>query len=210
MSGLAIVLAAVSSAALFFAAFTLLPALPWRVLAEALSSLGKKGPLASGLKGYRRSQALQLRRRACMQQLPSLIDVVALGLSAGLSFDAALALYCERFSNELAAACSEAALRWRIGLESREGALMQLARELDLRAMERFASAVGESLAFGSPLASVLERQAKLIRDERRAQVEEEIEKVPVKMLIPMGVLIVPAMLLSILGPLLSSAFSSV
>ena len=35
---------------------------------------------------------------------------------------------------------------------------------------------------------------------------EEEIERVPVKMLIPMGTLIVPAMLLAILGPLLGSA----
>jgi len=36
--------------------------------------------------------------------------------------------------------------------------------------------------------------------------VEEQIEKAPVKMLIPLGTLIVPAMLLAILGPLLSSA----
>jgi tight adherence protein C len=36
--------------------------------------------------------------------------------------------------------------------------------------------------------------------------VEEEIERVPVKMLIPLGTLIVPAMLLAILGPLLGSA----
>lgn len=35
---------------------------------------------------------------------------------------------------------------------------------------------------------------------------EEEVEKVPVKMLIPLGTLIVPAMLLAILGPLLGPA----
>ncbi len=38
--------------------------------------------------------------------------------------------------------------------------------------------------------------------------VEEQIEKAPVKMLIPLGTLIVPAMLLSILGPLLSTAMA--
>ena len=37
---------------------------------------------------------------------------------------------------------------------------------------------------------------------------EEEIEKAPVKMLVPLGVLVVPAMLLAILGPLLASAAS--
>ena len=37
---------------------------------------------------------------------------------------------------------------------------------------------------------------------------EEEIERVPVKMLIPLGTMIVPAMLLAILGPLLGSSLS--
>ena len=65
---------------------------------------------------------------------------------------------------------------------------------------------VCESLAFGSPLAEALERQAQVMRDEQRSLVEEEIERVPVKMLIPLGTLIVPAMLLAILGPLLGGA----
>ena len=62
-----------------------------------------------------------------------------------------------------------------------------------------------EALAFGSPLASVLEAQGKLLRDEERLAAEERIEKVPIKMLIPLGTLVVPAMLLAILGPLLGS-----
>ena len=51
-----------------------------------------------------------------------------------------------------------------------------------------------------------LERQGEAIRDEQRSQVEEEIERVPVKMLVPLGTLIVPAMLVAILGPLLGQA----
>jgi tight adherence protein C len=73
-------------------------------------------------------------------------------------------------------------------------------------AIGRFASSVSEALAFGSPLASILGQQASAIREEQRMQMEEQIEKVPVKMLVPMGTLIVPAMLLAILGPLLSAA----
>ena len=67
---------------------------------------------------------------------------------------------------------------------------------------------VSQALAFGSPLAAVLEQQAQAIRDEQRSEMEERIEKVPVKMLIPMGTLIVPAMLIAILGPLLGSALT--
>lgn len=144
-------------------------------------------------------------RRDCLAELPVLLDVVTLGLSAGLSFDSSLELYCERSGGELARAFSRAMLSWRIGAACREEALARLADELDVAAIRRFASVVAESLAFGTPLAEALERQAHAIREEQRAQVEEEIERVPVKMLVPLGTLIVPAMFLAILGPLLGS-----
>ena len=48
----------------------------------------------------------------------------------------------------------------------------------------------------------------RIMRAEHPMAVEEQIEKAPVKMLIPLGTLIVPAMLLSILGPLLSTAMA--
>lgn len=156
----------------------------------------------------RERERLARRRTACLREMPTLIDVLTLGLSAGLSFDASLSLYCDRYQTELSQAFSEAMFSWRMGVTSREGALEAMAYELGVDALARFATVVGESLDFGSPLASALEVQAKAIRDEQRAQVEEEIEKAPVKMLIPLGVLVVPAMLLAILGPLLASAAS--
>ena len=141
--------------------------------------------------------------------MPTLIDVLTLGLSAGLSFDASLSLYCDRYQTELSQAFSEAMLSWRMGVTSRGGwtpkrwpASWGLTR---WRALPR---SWESRVDFGSPLASALEVQAKAIRDEQRAQVEEEIEKAPVKMLVPLGVLVVPAMLLAILGPLLASAAS--
>ena len=43
------------------------------------------------------------------------------------------------------------------------------------------------------------------MRCARRAEVQERIEKAPIKMLVPTGTLILPAMLLAVLGPLLAS-----
>ncbi len=171
--------------------------------------LGRAGDLVRSIPPVRRARlaGVRARRRAeCLADLPVLLDVVTLGLSAGLSFDSSLELYCERCANELARSLEGAMLSWRIGVAGREGALLSLAEELDLAPLGRFAAVVGESIAFGVPLAAALERQARAMRDEQRSQVEEEIEKVPVKMLVPLGTLIVPAMFLSILGPLLGSA----
>lgn len=162
------------------------------------------GPIAE----LERRERDAARRGTCLRDLPSLLDVVTLGLSSGLSFDAALALYCERYDNELAASFAEAMLSCQVGAESRAEALGRLAGELGVDALASFASTVTQALEFGSPLASALEAQAQAIREEQRSQLEEEIEKVPVKMLIPLGTLIVPAMLISILGPLLGASLS--
>ncbi len=138
--------------------------------------------------------------------MPTLLDVLTLGLSSGLSFDASLELYCERYDDELAAALAEAQLSWRLGAESRQDALSRVASELGVASLESFAATVSQALEFGSPLAAALERQSQALRDEQRSQVEEAIERVPVKMLVPLGTLVVPAMLLAILGPLVGSS----
>ena len=147
-------------------------------------------------------------RSECLKQMPTMLDVVTLGLSAGLSFDSSLELYCGRYDSELARVLGTAMLTWRLGTESREEALMGVARKLKMASFDRFVGVVTQALAFGSPLAVTLEHQAQAIRDEQRSQIEEEIEQVPVKMLIPLGVLIVPAMLLAILGPLFGASLS--
>lgn len=145
-------------------------------------------------------------RAEVVRDLPVFLDIVTLGLAAGLSFDASVELYCTRCSNTLSHELWDASLLWRLGAKGRGEALSDMAQRLGVPALDRFASTVCEALAFGTPLAQALERQAQIIRDEQRAAVEEEIEKVPVKILIPLGTLIVPAMLLSILGPLLGPA----
>lgn len=179
---------------------------PSQSLLEARSALMttvRSAPLIEAMlaQGVRRT-----RRERALRELPTMLDVVTLGLSSGLSFDASLELYCQRYETTLSSAFSESMLSWRMGIRGRDEELQGLAEALDVMALRRFASAVSQALAFGSPLATVLEQQAQAIRDEQRAEMEAEIERVPVKMLIPLGTLIVPAMLLSILGPLLGSS----
>ena len=158
------------------------------------------------LREWARRGELERRRAACLGEMPEFLDILTLGLTAGLSFDASLELYCESFDNSLARMFGEAMAAWRMGLSSRSSVLQKLADDMGIQALRSFSSVVSAALEFGTPLSAALERQAQGIRDEQRAEVEESIEKVPVKMLIPMGTLIVPAMLLAILGPLLGSA----
>lgn len=192
-----------------FSAALLMDAVPGRAaLGLALRRLAGAGLLLDANQLSRktsRRKTPEERRAACLDELPALLDVVMLGLSAGLSFDASLELYCSRNEGTLADVFREAMLGWRIGSHTREEGLWKVAGDVGAPALGRFASIVSEALAFGAPLAEALEGQARVIRDEQRAQVEERIERVPVKMLIPLGTLVVPAMFLAVLGPLLGS-----
>ena len=120
-----------------------------------------------------------------------MIDVVRLGLSAGLSFDAALEVFCANRTSVLAVRLERACMAWQVGVGTREDELLAIT--------------VGQALALGAPLAETLAAQSREIRAAHRAAVEREIERAPVKLLIPTGTLILPALLLSLLGPLLGA-----
>ena len=138
-------------------------------------------------------------------EVSEMIDVVRLGLSAGLSFDAALGIFCANRRSVLAVRLERACMAWQVGVGTREDELLAVACDLDVRALETFAITVGQALALGAPLAETLAAQSREIRAAHRAAVEREIERAPVKLLVPTGTLILPALLLSILGPLLGA-----
>lgn len=142
---------------------------------------------------------------ASLGEVSEMIDIVRLGLSAGLSFDASLEIYCSSRQSELARRLGQALVSWRSGLGSRGEELVAVAADMHVRALESFAIAVGEALALGAPLADTLLAQSREIRAAHRSSVERAIERAPVKLLIPTGTLILPALLLSILGPLLAA-----
>ena len=170
-------------------------------LGKLLSGLGKATHMRRG--GEARARTGD--RSRCLDELPELIDVVALGMSAGISFDAALGIYCDKYDTMLADELSDAMRSWELSLTTRSEALCVLASRLDVPAFTTFVDTATESLAFGAPLTKALGEQAQAVRRARRADVQERIEKAPIKMLVPTGTLILPAMLLAVLGPLLAS-----
>ncbi len=148
----------------------------------------------------RKEEAL---RRSCEQDLDILADIVVLGVRSGLSFDAALDLYCEKFDTPLSRELSEGVAQWHGGLASRQEALTGVGEKIGSTDFERFSQTVVHALAHGSPLADMLARFADDMREQRQTGIERRVEKAPVKILIPLGVCILPAMLILVMGPVL-------
>ena len=150
------------------------------------------------------SQRQRTKERLEIQRhIPEMVDAVALGMRAGLSFESAFELYCERFDDVLSRKCRRAHACWESGLVSRDAALRALAEEVDVPVMTRFVGNVIRCLRYGSPMSRVFESVASEARSCYRSQMEEVVAKAPVKMLMPTAGLILPAMLIVVMGPVL-------
>ncbi len=132
-----------------------------------------------------------------------MLEVVALGLRSGLSFDRSLELYSGHFDTLLSRACASAQRQWALGLVTREQALRELAATFDSPLFSRVVESMVRSLRFGSSLAESLETAAGDARQQFRSRKQEQVAKASVKMMVPTGALMLPAMLLLVLGPVL-------
>lgn len=171
----------------------------WLVIPCIVASfvLSKQAP---GLLEARRRKEL---RSTCDEHVDTMADIVAMGVRSGLSFDAALDLYCGKFDNALSKELRDSRLAWTSGLASRQEALAALSSRVDSKALARFAETSLQAIHHGAPLASMLGRFSADVRQRRRAMVEQQIAKAPVKLLIPTGTCILPAMLVLVMGPVL-------
>lgn len=142
-------------------------------------------------------------RSACDEHVDVMADIVAMGVRSGLSFDAALDLFCDKFDNRLAHEMRDCKLQWTSGFASREKALEALASRVGSKALKRFSETSLQAIHYGSPLASMLASFSRDIRQRRKSAIERQIEKAPIKLLIPTGTCILPAMLILVMGPVL-------
>ena len=143
------------------------------------------------------------RKGELEKHLPEMLDVLSLGLRSGLSFDRSLDAYIEHFDTLLSRSLASAKRQWTLGFSSRDEALRSLADAYDSMLFSRCVEAIARSLRFGSSLAESLESIAGEARGAYRAVRQERVAKAPVKMMIPTGALMLPAMLLLVLGPVL-------
>lgn len=148
-------------------------------------------------------QEILARNSGIEKHLSEMIEVVALALRSGMTFDRAVEMYHTHFETTLSHATALAQQRWVTGLATREDALRDLSASYDSALFERVIGNIVRSLRFGAKLADSLEASAAESRSVHKSQVEERVAKAPVKMLIPTGTLILPAMLLLVLGPVL-------
>jgi tight adherence protein C len=140
-------------------------------------------------------------RSAVMQRaLPDAIDLLTISVESGLGFDAAIAQVARNTEGPLAEEFARMLQEMQIG-RGRTDSLRSMAERTNLPDLRGFVSAMVQADAFGIPIGQVLRVQSSEIRVKKRQWAEEQAQKVPVKILIPLIFCILPCLFIAVLGP---------
>jgi tight adherence protein C len=143
---------------------------------------------------------IQKRQKSVRKAMPDALDLLTICVEAGLGFDAAMAKVSEKWESELSLAFSRVIQEIALGKIRRE-ALRDMSDRIGLPEMTSFVAAVIQSEQLGVSMAKVLRIQSDQMRMKRRQFAEEEAHKAPIKMLIPMVLLIFPSLMITLMTP---------
>jgi len=143
---------------------------------------------------------IQRRQKEIRKAMPDALDLLTICVEAGLGFDGAMAKVNEKWDNELSIAFGRVIREIQLGKLRRE-ALRDMADRMGIPEMTSFVAAVIQSEQLGVSMAKVLRIQSDQMRIKRRQLAEEEAHKAPIKMLIPMALLIFPSICIVLMTP---------
>jgi tight adherence protein C len=140
------------------------------------------------------------RKHSITRALPDALDMLTIGVEAGLAFESALIKVGDQWDNALTREFRRAVAEMRVGTQ-RDVALQRVAQRAGVPDLGTFVAVLIQSSQLGVSIAQVLHTQAAQMRIRRRQRAEELARKAGIKMIFPLACLIFPAMLVVILGP---------
>lgn len=146
---------------------------------------------------------IEERRRAITEAFPNALDLIQIGVEAGLGFDQALMRVANEIRDVAPDLCQEILLAQneiQAGRD-RDQALLHMARRTGVDEVSSFVNVVLQSARFGTPMSDALKTYAEEMRTTRELKAQEKANKLPVQMSGVMASLMLPAILMLTLGP---------
>lgn len=140
------------------------------------------------------------RQEAILRSLPDVLDLISVSVEAGLGFDGALQKVCEKSKGPLADEFDRSLQELNLGKPRRE-ALRDMADRVNVDDVSTFLASIIQADQLGVSITNVLRLQSRQVRNNRRMRAEEQAQKAPIKILLPLLLFIFPTILIVLLGP---------
>jgi tight adherence protein C len=151
---------------------------------------------------------IRKRQENILKALPDALDLLVICVEAGLGFDMAMGKVYEKWDNELALAFGRVLREIQLGKLRRE-ALRDMSDRMDVPDVNAFTAAIIQADQLGVSMSTILRVQSDQMRTKRRQRAQEKAQKAPVKMMLPMVLLIFPSIWIVLLGPAVLKVMAS-
>lgn len=145
------------------------------------------------------------RQKIILRSMPFIVDLLALSTEAGLDFVGAIGKVVEKANpSPLVEEFGQLLKELQVGA-SRAEALREMAARIDMPQINSFVSVLISADQMGAPVGRVLRQQSEAIRSERMVRAEKAGAAASQKVIIPLVLFIMPAVMLMIFGPFILS-----
>ena len=149
-------------------------------------------------------QDYKRRINLILKQLPDFADLLSVMMSAGIDFNNALIKLATVIDGVLADEIQDITSKINFGLPV-EKAFEEFAQKYNLTQIDMFVRTVNFSLKSGLGMAEALNKISNQLKTENAALAEKKAQEAPVKMLIPMTLLIFPTIFILLFAPIIIS-----
>ncbi len=146
---------------------------------------------------------IERRRHRIRRGVPDALDLLVVCVEAGVSLDAAMLRVSRDLASmhpELCFELGQVVRKVSAGIP-RDRALQELPKRTGVEELRTLVASMIQSERLGSSIARVLRINAETLRLRRKQMVEKNAAEAALKMLLPMALFLLPALLIVIIGP---------